>query len=561
MCTALRIFAVTNSTNATLLTFTDTLTNKISTTSFENEFLPTSEVCGRGYFRCNLLLTSSSDGTIIVAVFPLQTGIALVSYDVINDTLVFRDKFILTQMLQDCTFMYFIDTRGIQGYCLGPPADEIPLYTLEITITYGDLSSSSVQDSRFDEDFTVYNLDTLSNFILYSGTMCFLSDDGNHVVFFESGFIIDQSFSNGEFDDDYDGDCFGVSQLQRVGDSCQIVTECDGQVTVFDINNGEFQLVQPKFTSGQIFVCTEQLFVEFINGTLALFSQTGSERQFVNDTSFPFEDIAWGACTVVKEQLKLTLTLNDGRTFLVDFVQSSYYQLGESNPAMVVSSEVNGQVVAVNNGSETLFYDLPCCSLQPAAVLQENFVLVNYMSMSRTDARRQCRISPSPSATVIPPTPLTGPSFSGDNNNNNNSPDESLPDTPPSVPVSNYSVAVSASLTITPGPASTSSVPVSSSNGVPGDASPSLVPSTSSSTPQPSSSFDVFTTASIPTRPVVIIDESLPPSSSPSPTASPRNERSSLSSAEVAVSVSITAITAITVIVVIVFMIIILCLR
>ena len=477
MCTTLRVFAVTNSTNATLLTFTDTLTNQISTTSFENEFLPTSEVCGRGYIRCNLLLTSSSDGTIIVAMFPLQTGIGLVSYDAINDTLVFREKFILTQTLQHCTFMYFIETRGIQGYCLGPPSDEISLYTLEITITYGDLSSSSVQDSRFDEDFTVYNLDTLSNFILYSGTMCFLSNEGNHVVFLESGYFIDQSFGDLEFIEiPTNGACSGVSRLQRVGSSCQIATQCDGPIAVFDINNGEFPQ-KPEFESGQFFVCPDQLFVEFINDTLALYSRTGSERQFVNDTNFPFEHISQGACTVVKEQLVLILTLDDGRTFLIDFVQSSYRQLGESNHSAIVPSEVNGQIVAVNNGSETLIYNLPClsCCQQPIAVVPNNFVLIDYISMSHTDTQCLCSVSPSPStsATVIPPTSLTGPS--------------SFDRVPIDVSVpSNYSVEVA------------------------------TYPTTS---------------------PIIIVSESLPPSLSPSPTASPRNETSSISPAVVAVSV------------------------
>lgn len=390
-CVGHHVFAVTETTNATTVTYVNTFTSEISTISLNNVSLPSLAVCGRGYQRCNLLLTSNHDNSIVLAMFAVNSGIGLVSYynTTSNGTLVYRDQHVLTSTTNSCTFLYFVQfLRNIRGYCL-QISTTTTLYSHIVSIDHDNLTLSSIasETSRTTILHPV-DLESLSNFVFFSDRDRCFSNENGHVLFLESGYVVDHSFADRDFDDLVDSGCLEVSRLYRAGEGCMLVIECNGSVVLINTRDPIPRVLSGQ-AFGQVFVCPNDNFVAFKNGTLSLYV-TSSNRSINTSTPFPFEGtILQGDCLVEKEQLILVATLDDGRSILVDFV-TPYRQLGESNHLLPIPLEVLGDIGIVGNSNNTLIYDFDCsmCDEEPTA-FSDNFVLVNQMSMSPTNVR-QC---------------------------------------------------------------------------------------------------------------------------------------------------------------------------
>ena len=111
--------------------YTNTGTSEPTVTTFENS-LPSPSLCGADYKRCNALVTSNTDETIRVMMFPLDSGIGLVSFDysTLDDSLVYQDQFLLPQNEPNCTFVYFVEE--LIGYCLDLDSPKIRAFLINI---------------------------------------------------------------------------------------------------------------------------------------------------------------------------------------------------------------------------------------------------------------------------------------------------------------------------------------------------------------------------------------------------------------------------------------------
>ena len=158
-------------------------------TTFENS-LPSPSLCGADYARCNALVTSNTNETIRVVMFSVDSGIGLVLFDysTLNDSLVYRDQFLLPQNEPNYTFVYFVEE--LIGYCLDLNSPEIRAFL--INIDFVDLTASSIQrrDGTFEiEDLVnITSLSNLVHFIRRGADECF-PNEGSHVVFLDGGYL------------------------------------------------------------------------------------------------------------------------------------------------------------------------------------------------------------------------------------------------------------------------------------------------------------------------------------------------------------------------------------
>ena len=385
--------------------------------TFENS-LPTPSLCGADYARCNALVTSNADETIRVVMFPLDSGIGLVSFDYStrNDTLVYRDQFLLLQNKPNCSFIYFVEE--LIGYCLDLNLPKIRAFL--INIDFVDLTASTIQ--RRDNAYEVkdlLNVASLSNLVYFTRhgfDECF-TNEGNHVLFLDEGDLLDHSFTDGQIsfnEISIDSTC---SRLHRVGDNmCRLAAHCNSKVVLFGT---QVHVEQTSFTVaeyGQTFFCPTEDFVGFERKTLSLHHKNG--QRFGNSVSFPFGEIRQGDCLNMANKFFFVATIDDGRTLLVNFRDASYRRLGESDLSTVVPAKVEGHFAIVNNGSETDFYNFGLACMPEPLIIPNNFIFATFFSTMTMD---QCRcvepapvtqlvvtvmnISPSePSVSIISPT-------------------------------------------------------------------------------------------------------------------------------------------------------------
>ena len=361
-------------------------------TTFENS-LPSPSLCGADYERCNALVTSNADETIRVVMFPLDSGIGLVSFDysTFNDSLVYRDQFLLLRNEPNCTFVYFVEE--LIGYCLDLNSPKIRAFL--INIDFVDLTASTIQ--RRDNAYEVkdlLNVASLSNLVYFTRhgfDECF-TNEGNHVLFLDEGDLLDHSFTDGQIsfnDISIDSTC---SRLHRVGDMCRLAAHCNSKVVLFDT---QVHVEQTSFTVaeyGQTFFCPTEDFVGFERKTLSLHHKNG--QRFGNSVSFPFGEIRQGDCLNMANKFFFVATIDDGRTLLVDFSGMSYRHLGESDLSTVVPAKVRGHFAIVNNGNETNLYNLGLPCMPEPLVIPNNFIFVTSFP-SRTMEQYRC-IEPAP---------------------------------------------------------------------------------------------------------------------------------------------------------------------
>ena len=384
LCERLHVITANSYPGGTMINYKNSRSSVISTTIFQGHSLPSPSVCGDSYKRCNLHITSNYDESIRVAIFPLNSGIGLVSYDYLstNDTLVYREHFVLTQTFPDCTYVYFTETREVVGYCLYLYSRDRPyMYSLRIGIQYNQLNQSIVRQHKGGERIGPINLASLSDFVFFDFhrdpvDRCF-SDEGGHIVCLENGDVLDHSFSGEDFTHYHPhiSECSNASRLFHVGSTCKLVAHCSGKVFLFEVQQDQAAVLSDG-SSGQDFVCPDLRIVKVRNGILSLLTENDSQTgKFV---PFPRERIRQGDCFIIGSHYIFVATLADGRTLLSNFTSTSYQQIGVSEHATYVPSWVEGQIGLVHNRSETLVYDLGLPCRQEPTVIPGNFILTNY---------------------------------------------------------------------------------------------------------------------------------------------------------------------------------------
>ena len=342
--------------------------------------------------------------------FPLQTGVGLVSYDVSeNDTLDFREVYVVTENLRQCAFMYLVLETATKhrGYCLGTAQSDsvVSLYSQIVDVRHSNLSLSSVSDPQGPVRVQVH-LESLSNLVYFEnpGDRCFVQQ-GGHVVLMERGYLVDHIFSNHNFNNAFyevDSSCVSSSRLRRTRGTCYVAAYCRGMWTIVNTK----QLSSDFFSEveyGQVFVCPNREFLGFMNDTLSVYA---TDRSLSRNVSFPIgQDIRRGDCAIVNDKLVFVATLNDGRTFLFEFGSSdamSYRQIGESDQSATSTTVVDG-VVFVNNGNESLAYDVRSRCVQAPISTPHNFILANVFTTSST-ALCRCPAFPNPTSTSVTPS-------------------------------------------------------------------------------------------------------------------------------------------------------------
>ena len=332
------------------------------------------------------------------------------SYDVSeNDTLDFREVYVVTENPRQCTFVYFLETVArYRGYCLDTDASLPFLYSQRIVITHNNLSLSLVDEPDGMVRTRIYEFRSLSNFVYIQDADGCLSSQGDHVVFMESGFLVDHRFSNHDFVEhiEVDSSCVESSRLTRILRTCILAVQCGGMLTFVDIAvRASGQQLSPitEVNFGQVFGCPNRKFLGFRNDTLSVYA---TDRSLSRNVSFPIgQDIRRGNCAIVNNELVFVAALSDGCTFLFEFGSSdamSYRQLGESDHSVMSATVVDG-VVFVNSDNESLAYDITSRCVQDPISTPHNFILANVFTTSST-ALCHCPAFPNPSSTLVVPS-------------------------------------------------------------------------------------------------------------------------------------------------------------
>ena len=407
-----RLHAFTVGTNTdssnhyTSLTYVNTGPHEPIVTTFQNS-LPSQSLCGDDYERCNALITSTNDGSIHVIVFPLDSGIELVSYNYAtsDDTLTYRDQFLLRPNLPNCTFVDFVEDSELIGYCIDLYTHTHSIHAFQIHIDFVDLVNSTIRHrDGTPESTNLLNVSTLTNLVyfvrhsLHDG--CF-PDDGNHVLLVDEGWLLDHGLRGGgiSFSSKYtDGAC---SRLYRVGDLCELAAHCEGREVLFDTSPDTQPMSFMEAEYGQTFFCSHDDFVTLKNQTLTLHRQ----QLEVHNISFPFGKISRGYCLKVDDKIFFIGSVQDGRTIKVDFKDPSCRFLGDGDASMTVPVKVKDHIAVTNNGSETDIYNLDLSCAPKPLVVPSNFVLFAVFFSRRTQDQYQC----SESSAMVDNLPTTSP--------------------------------------------------------------------------------------------------------------------------------------------------------
>ena len=414
---------IRNDTNTTALIYMNTGADfEPIVATFENS-LPPLSLCGADNDRCNILVTSNADKSIRVVLLPLESGIGLVSFDfsTLDDSLVYRDQFLVSQGIPDCTFVFFVEELHVIGYCL--KSEPAKLYAFRIRINFTSLNASTIIRHQGASE-VINNIAKLSNFVYFIRHQfdgCF-QNERNHMIFLDQGDLVDHSFMDERFlfaHISIDSSC---SRLHRVGGECGLATHCDGRVVLFDTREYIEQVSITEAEYGQTFFCRSGEFVGFEPEILSLYDK--SRQPFGNQVSFPFGKIHRGRCINVNDNFFFVAIVDSNSTkstIFVNFSDATYQHLGSSDLSTVVPARVKGDIAIINNGSMSEVYNLGLmCTPEPLLIHEGNFVLATFFTSDTMDRYRCLDRGPSPTeVTVTTPVPATStPTFASDPANN-----------------------------------------------------------------------------------------------------------------------------------------------
>ena len=398
LCAVKHTFLASNGTdgNDTTLIYANTHTQDQNNSTFENHHLPpTPSVCGGRNGRCGISTIFNSDDTILVAIVPLADGVGLISYDFNNISMIYRDKTFLPYSAQNCVPAFFppFPDVPILGYCLDILNHRIENFY--VNVNFERLNGSFVTSAPAFFPFDFQSGTRLSNFLYFSEESmnnCFLVERGR-AIFLSNSDLIDHQISNMDYDIDVGS--IGLPacstsepRLQSLitRTECRLAAYCNRTAALFNVPDS-FSRALPSTFSGDIFFCSPNFYVRFLNNSLSVHSVGAGGEQVSSSVSLDADAILLGDCLPSEGPFYFVASLSDARTVFVNFTDLSITIVGENTNQVLVPYAVVDELLFVNNGTHSLVFNWTRLSVCPddLIVVPMNFDLVHsfsYQSLS-----------------------------------------------------------------------------------------------------------------------------------------------------------------------------------
>ena len=398
----------------TAVTYVNSRTKETQVTILRDRYLPSPQICGENYDKCNIIATSVNQN-ITVLVFPLRDGVGLVSYvSDSNDSLTVKDSHSLTNNLpnlEDCVFTYFVRYQGrFIGYCFNR-STSVTLYALSINVNYQSLGLSSI--GRDDHDFitqSTHNLGLSSiytNFILIPNypPRCF-TNNSPHILFLENNVLVDHAYEDASYVTLGSIDTSGVcTRIQHI-EECKLAAYCGREVVIF----GGFEAFSVTFriatgdNEGHVFMCSSSHYVRLENKNLTLHDTTNQIQLGSVPFPYSFETIQQGSCHTFGTNMYFFVVLGDGRSVQVDLSHSEISRLRTSESADMAVLRVDNPFATVSNGNHILIYNWTLSCREDPLVVQSSLTFVTFYFSNFIDECR-CEVNP-----TLPTAELTSTS-------------------------------------------------------------------------------------------------------------------------------------------------------
>ena len=393
LCAVKHTFLASNGTDgndSTTLIYANSHTQDQNNATFENHNLPpTPSICGGRNGRCGISTVFNSDNSILVAIVPLADGVGLISYEFNNVSMIYRDKIFLSYSAQNCVPAFFppFPDVPILGYCLDLLNHRIENFY--VNVNFERLNGSSVTPAPAFFPFDFQSGTRLSNFLYFSEeTMnsCFFVEVGR-AIFLSNSDLIDHQISNMDYDIDVGSiglpACSSSEpRLQSLitRTECRLAAYCNRTAALFNVPDN-FNGAISTF-SGDIFFCSPNLYVRFLNSSLSVHSVGADGEQVSGPVSLDADAILLGDCLPSEGPFYFVASLSDTRTVFVNFTDLSITIVGENTNRVPVPYAVVDELLFVNNGTHSLAYNWIRLSVCPddLLVVPMNFDLVHSFS-------------------------------------------------------------------------------------------------------------------------------------------------------------------------------------
>ena len=334
----------------------------------------------------------NSDNSILVAIVPLADGVGLISYEFNNVSMIYRDKTFLSYSAQNCVPAFFppFPDVPILGYCLDLLNHRIENFY--VNVNFERLNGSFVTSVTAFFPFDFQSGTRLSNFLYFSEesmNRCFLVEVGR-AIFLSNSNLIDHQILNEQYDD------IGSIGLPACSTSeprlqslitrteCRLAAYCNRTAALFNVPDN---FDGATTFSGDIFFCSPNFYVSFLNRSLSVHSVGADGEQVSGSVSLDAAAILLGDCLTSEGPFYFVASLSDARTVFVNFTDLSITIVGENTNQVLVPYAVVDELLFVNNGTHSLAYNWTRLSICPddLLVVPMNFDLVHsfsYQSLS-----------------------------------------------------------------------------------------------------------------------------------------------------------------------------------
>ena len=370
LCARGHIFLLANETSGVTLHYINTHLSHPENVTIDDHHLPPPSICGNRSGRCGMSLVNSSDGNILVIVFPLNGGLGLISFQSDNGSFCFREKRFLAQNLVDgCTFVFFAPFSSqthLIGYCLDVTNQMLHSIFVQIH-SFESLGNSRISQNDAYGAFDIQNNLYLSNFLFFPNTDFCFSNENGHTIFIRSSDVIDHSFDDIEYyvhgSIDVPSCSTSEPRLQQLKSECKVGVYCDSTTTLLDSpeqfsGSGGIVARLATGTDEQAFLCSSEYFVHFRNKTLSIRDVTNQNQV---GRSLPFNAevrIIFGDCLISESNFYFVSTFSNSKTVFFDFNNLSSLSLGEHEENTTsIPYIVQNQLLFINNRTTTLIYN------------------------------------------------------------------------------------------------------------------------------------------------------------------------------------------------------------
>ena len=339
-------------------------------------------ICGPHFSRCNMILVNDSAMLHSILVVPVQRGVALIPYVVINGSVQLELYHVLElssvqigdMMCQIMTLYDFSDsaTRNVIGLCL----NEVNIRRISIMIDFNNLSQSSLSRYIYDVPITLHLSRNLSNFVAITNSLplCWEGLLNSLAYYFDqSSFGLFDVISEGSDPEEYtlyygNGDVFVCSiphQLVRVSEQ-NLIIYCENVTAEIDMC---------EFSGSSVY--NVKFYTESSGGVPYYCSPDMSSYIMVSDKTVTFnstinctvplmsnESIYSGDCIRNGNNVLFAVTTTIGNIYVFDLQQQGSVLLSARSRAVLnlAKHQVYNESILYTNGSSTIFYNTSCHS-------------------------------------------------------------------------------------------------------------------------------------------------------------------------------------------------------